>query len=191
MLLAENILTSGIPYYSVCNVKRTIERVEISPNNYEHSQIRAFLNGLSYEYKESDSAEQTQKDEYKGIGFLQTAFTPGDQGLIENTTVDKSTASTTDKIFLLSKQEATMSDYGFAEYNASGEDNTRIRVTTDYAKATGAYQSATVGQWWLRSPHYIDENFALYIDNNGYANYSRKVNLMEFGVVPALSISLQ
>lgn len=66
-----------------------------------------------------------------------------------------SATDTTDKVFLLSRQEATDSGYGFAAYDQFGTDSTRIRVTTDYAKATGAYQSSTEGcggWWWLRSP---------------------------------------
>lgn len=219
LLLAENILTGGIPYYSVHSAVRTIEEAEIWPNNYEHSQIRAFLNGLRYEYKESYSAEQIQKSEYEGIGFLQTAFTSEAQKWIMPTTVDNSATSTlpnilteeqkttdwnngkndyacgntTDKIFLLSKQEATMSDYGFAEYTASGQGNTRIRVTTDYAKATGAYQSAVAGdggRWWLRSPYYLNNLDARYISAVGRASHATFVFYIQMGVVPALSISI-
>ena len=217
LLLAENILTGGIPYYPVYNVNRTIGEAEISPNNYEHSQIRAFLNGLSYEYKESDTTVQKTVDLYKGKGFLQTAFTENAQKeIIVETEVDNSVTSTLpdtltdekkskdwnngenknacgntkDKIFLLSEQEATMLDYGFDVYNAS--DNTRIRVTTDYAKATGAAQSSTAGGgWWLRSPSYHSALYAREIYYDGLA-YSRKdVFLSGVGVVPALCIKLQ
>lgn len=229
LLLAEITLTGGILYYSVDEVNRTIEEATIYPNNYEHSQIRAFLNGLSYEYKESVSAEQTQKSEYKDAGFLQTAFTPEAQKKITPTTVDNSATSTlpnilteeqkstdwyngryyhacvntTDKIFLLSEQEATMSDYGFAEYDVYVDDSkgtttsTRIRVTTDYAKATGAYQEPTTGcaggMWWLRSPHYYySEERVLSIGQRGQARSAsgKSVDDINTCVVPALSISL-
>ena len=211
LLLAENILIGGIPYYSAYDVKRKIEGVEIFPNNYEHSQIRAFLNGLSYEYKDSDSAEQSKKDEYKGAGFLQTAFTGEALKCIAETTVDNSKESTfgrgetggdnpyvctntSDKIFLLSEQEATTAGYGFVAYNEYGIGNTRIRVTTDYAQATGAYQDSSAGSggwWWLRSPRYSLENFARRIYNDGNANNLGGVSNMEVGVVPALCIKLQ
>ena len=208
LLLAEKILISGIPYYSVDKVKRTIGGVEIFTNNYEHSQIRAFLNGLSYEYKESDSEDQSKKNEYEGKGFLQTAFTTSAQKLIAETTVDNSKESTfgrgetggdnpyvctntSDKIFLLSEQEATTAGYDFDVYNVS--DNTRIRVNTDYAKATGAYQSSTDGYggwWWLRSPYCNDEDYALLIGTSGDADGINLVNNNRGGVVPALSISI-
>ena len=194
LLLAENILTGGIQW-------------DDGKNNYMESTIRKWLNGNSGSGEQSD---------YSGdAGFLQTAFTEGAQKLIESTKVDNSARSTnpnsnasqwnsgnnpyasetktTDKIFLLSEQEATTAGYGFVECNEYGEGNTRIRVTTDYAKATGAYQSGTVGYggwWWLRSPLYNREINARSIDYDGYANFHSIVYDVEMGVVPALSISI-
>ena len=215
LLLAENILIGGIPYYSAYDVKRKIEGVEIFPNNYEHSQIRAFLNGLSYEYKESDSADQSKKNEYEGKGFLQTAFTGEALKCIAETTVDNTARSTNpdneknqwengeneyacdnteDKIFLLSEQEATTVGYGFAAYYAREEGNTRIRVTTDYAQITGAYQDGIAGYggwWWLRSPFYDDESCARIIRYDGSDFEVSYVYDAEVGVVPALYIKLQ
>ena len=216
LLLAEKILTGGIPYYHFDrkggSVPRNIEDKTIHPNNYEHSQIRAWLNGLSYQSKESGGAMQSSKDEYKNAGFLQTAFTESARELIADTSVDNSAASTnpasndkewnsgtnpyasdtptTDKVFLLSEHEATTESYGFAIYSDSGKGNTRIRVITDYAKATGAYQYSTEGWWWLRSPFYYYEDDARVINDYGYASDRNKVHYSNGGVVPALSISL-
>ena len=219
LLLAESILTGGIPYYHFdweegglggveWSGPRIIGNKTIHPNNYEHSQIRAWLNGLSYQSKESEGATQSSKDEYKNAGFLQTAFTESAQKLIADTTVDNSAASTTDagsnlfqatdyacanttdKIFLLSEQEATNSEYGFGAYK--NEDSTRIRFPTDYAKATGAGAPSADygGWWWLRSPGYDRELLARVISINGY-DVSYGVIITNMGVVPALSISLQ
>ena len=210
LLLAEKILTSGIKWAD-------------SSNNYKESYIRQWLNGNSGTGETSD---------YNGAaGFLQTAFTADAQSLIADTTVDNSAASTnpasnsnqwnggnnphvcgntTDKVFLLSTEEATTGahlkgitdeDYGFDEYDRWVGDkydtttSTRIRVTTDYAKATGAYQgdpSAGYGcWWWLRSPYYDNVLGARAVDNvDGYANNNLIVD-SDGGVVPALSISLK
>ena len=200
LLLAEKILTGGIPYYVNSN-RRTIGSQTVYANNWQYSTIRAWLNG-SYE------ANDTQKTTYTDKGFLQTAFTANAQSLIAATTVDNSEGSTCgtgeqsqsnpyacgktkDKIFLLSQQEATTLNSGFAAYNK--DDSTRIRVTTDYAKATGAFQNSTDGYggwWWLRSPYCSQENSARVIISGGGGADSNVVHSTYGGVVPALSISL-
>ena len=230
LLLAEKILTGGIPYYVDLNT-RTITGAgtkegdpnTVYPNNWQYSTIRAWLNGL--DVVKSDDPLENDKT-YTNNGFLQTAFTADAQSLIAYTSVDNSAASTnpasnseewnsgeneyvcgktTDKIFLLSEAEATTGaylkekditdeDYGFDEYSESGTGNTRIRVTTDYAKATGAYQDSTPGYggwWWLRSPYFDNERFARDIYLDGIANdFNFFVYYADGGVVPALSISL-
>ena len=188
----------------------------VYPNNWQYSTIRAWLNGL--DVVKSDDAQDNDTT-YDGKGFLQTAFTTNAQNLIAETEVDNSAASTnpasndkhwnsgmneyacgntTDKVFLLSEAEATTGvylkgitdeDYGFSDY---GEGSTRIRVTTDYAKATGAYQDSTDGYggwWWLRSPRF--GSYGLYahvIDNDGHATLYKRFDYTEGGVVPALCI---
>ena len=191
LLLAENILTGGRAW-------------DDNKNNYMESNIRKWLNGNSGSEEVSD---------YNGdAGFLQTAFTEIAGNFIASITVDNSAQSTSDatgilaqdtnnackntkdKIFLLSEQEATMLDYGFANYIASGQGNTRIRVTTDYAEATGASQSSTEnygGWWWLRSPVSFSEAVARGIRDNGSASEGKSVLSSGGGVVPALCIKLQ
>ena len=231
LLLAEKILTGGIPYYVDRNTRTIIgagtkegDPDTVYPNNWQYSTIRAWLNGS---YEEKNSQDETYTDK----GFLQTAFTQSARDKIAATTVDNSTASihpasdpnlwnsgtnpyasdtpTRDKVFLLSEEEATTGvhlkdkgiteDYGFDEYDRwVGDDygtttSTRIRVTTDYAKATGAYQNSTPGYggwWWLRSPYYDLASDACVIDRNGNAFFSDFVDDSNGGVVPALSISL-
>ena len=99
-------------------------------------------------------------------------------------------SNTTDKVFLLSRQEATT--LSFAAYNQQG--STRIRVTTDYTKATGAYQSSTEGcggWWWLCSPNCRGEYYARVIlhDGGAYDIYN-SVFIARWGVVPALCVQL-
>ncbi len=213
LLLAENILTANVPYYKYDSSSntRTIDETTVYPNNYKYSQIRAYLNGLTY-YNDS-LVEQTSYDEN---GFLQKAFTTSAQDLIETTTVDNSAASTTDstgaldeatnyacdntsdKIFLLSEQEVTTSTYGFAAYNVYfGDTNgttesSRIRQTTDYAKANYAYQRNTSGHggwWWLRSPYYSNSSYYardVFSNGNGFSQFN--VDISEYGVCPALCV---
>ena len=100
---------------------------------------------------------------------------------------------TDDKIFLLSEYEVTK--YSKEAYNSSGAGNSRIRVTTDFAKANNAYQYTTDdgygGYWWLRSPSYGRCNRARDVCYDGDADGSGYVTSLDNGVVPALSIKLQ
>ena len=174
LLLAESILVN--------------HRYAASSNNYANSEIRAYLNGT----------------------FWNTAFTDSEKSMIDETDVDNSAASTTDaggnltqatsyacgttkdKIFLLSEKEATTTGYGFASYSSYGTGNSRIRMTTDFAKASGAYQSTTAGYggwWWLRSPYYYSSLDARHVYYDGFAyNYTYYVYDANGGVCPALSL---
>ncbi len=171
LLLAESVLIG--------------KRYDDDLNNYMNSEIRAWLND----------------------GFLNAAFTSSEKEAIATTAVDNTAASTTDsgnniaqatsyacentsdKIFLLSELEATTSAYGFAAYDE--RDSARIRVTTDYAKASGAYQSGSMSDWWwLRSPYHNRSDSALLVNSVGSANdHINDVTFTYGGVVPALSIN--
>ena len=212
LLLAEDILTANVKYYA-SETDRTINGNTVYANNYKYSTMRAYLNG-SYE------SDDTQTQTYADKGFLQTAFTATAQGLIATTEVDNSAestsdakgilkkadgtdssnpydytcANTSDKIFLLSEKEVTTTDYGFEGYNSSGSGNARIRVTTDYAKANYACQSANTGNgglWLLRSPHWQHSYYVWDVNEPGSANHCSNVDNIERGIVPALCISLE
>ncbi len=176
ILLAESILTA--------------HRFDDDSNNYKDSEIRSYLNN----------------------GFIDTAFTNTAQDQIATTSVDNSAESTKDagnilppattyacdntedKIFLLSEKESTTTDYGFTACNEYGIGNSRIRVTTDYAKANYAIQGTEDGydggKWWLRSPVYVSSNTVCVIDSDGNAMFSSFNEYELIGVVPALSISI-
>nr|MCR4714787.1 formylglycine-generating enzyme family protein [Treponemataceae bacterium] len=190
LLLAENILIN-CAYYDDAN-NRTIGGNTVYPNNYMHSRVRAYLNGLSYNKQGTDSSE------FMGSGFLQTAFAGSLQDDIATTTVDNSLESaggtydfscdnTSDKIFLLSNTEASNTSI----FTDSGK---RIRIPTDFSKASGAYQHATSGNggnWWQRSPYCVtnDSSIARYVWYDGAPNGSSDdVSLANRGVVPALCI---
>ncbi len=215
ILVAENVLMSNVAFYDYSNITRKLDDKAVYPNNYKHSKIRAYLNGLSYVVKEKESAEQTVNEVYLNKGFLQKAFTSRAQKLISLSVVENEPVSanpssdenlwnegknmfacenTKDKIFLLSEKEVTAGTFGFAEYDDYGRGNSRIRKTTDYAKANFAHQSAGSafgGWWWLRSPYYFRTDFALNCDDTGSAYDFDMVSTRRGGVVPALSISIE
>ena len=150
-------------------------------NNYEYSEVRAWLNST----------------------FLENTFSEEEQAKILTTLVDNSVASTgytsnpyacndtNDKIFLLSAAEVMSSDYGFS--SSTGSDKARYMVLSDYARALGLYMGTSSsyygnGYWWLRSPDYDYSPYARRVDLGGdiayYGVYSG------YGVVPALRIRL-
>ena len=99
---------------------------------------------------------------------------------------------TDDKIFLLSEYEVTKYSKSTEAYDSKGKGNSRIRVTTDFAKANFAWQDTDDGcggWWWLRSPYYGGSYGARYVRYDGSARENFSVSLTRGGVVPALSIS--
>ena len=206
LLLTESVLIGKL-YADYDNTGHT--------NSYFNSKIRKWLNS------NSDKATNAVSDHGGSGGFLKSAFTAAEQSVIAETSVDNSARSTnpdanaeqwnngrnlyaggtvhetTDKVFLLSEQEVTTSAYGFDVYNAykgdeTHNESTRIRQTTDYAKASGANQSSTAGLggwWWLRSPYYDHYQCADVVLTDGSAAENRKYVYYNYGgVVPALCV---
>ena len=154
-------------------------------NNYKHSDIRAWLN-----------------DE-----FYNTAFGELQQALIATTEVDNSVESTgsssnpyacentNDKIFLPSYSEIVNIDYGFASSSLTG-DTARRMLTSDYSRATGACMHPIStsyygnGLWWLRSPYSDDRRFARIVKYDGDVRNYTFVDDVDYGVVPALNLTL-
>ncbi len=186
-LLSEYIIDKQVFYTSRDN--RTIGGQTIYANNYEHSTIREWLNN----------------------DFYNKAFSSLEKGSILTTLVDNSastTASSTnpyfsnntmDKVYLLSYQEARSSTYGFSTSNNSPAP-TRFAVTTDYARAVGAYMSTSTyrysygnGYWWLRSPIYNNSLHASNVNYYGEITNSKSVghNFVSntgYGARPAIKI---
>ena len=209
LLVAENILTGNVTYYEDIDNNRTIDDKTVYPNNYMHSRIRAYLNGISY-----NAASETDEGKWLDKGFFQTAFGETAQQAIITTKVDNSEDSTTnyditngtitkattyacdptdDKIFLLSEYEVTKYSRSSESYKSSGKGNSRIRFTTDFAKANNVNQSQNEGEggyWLLRSPLYIDSRYARNVGKDGNAiNDNYIVYYTGNGIVPALCIS--
>ena len=159
---------------------RTIDGKTIYANNYEHSDIRKWLN------------EE----------FYNKAFTKELQAYINTTFVDNSLASTGnasnsyicndtyDKVYLLSCKDVTNEEYGFTN------EASRQKQLTDYAKAKGCYMATSTdcynnGYYWLRSPNGDCNDFVHYADcYGGISNYWVDNKYDYVGVLVAITISL-
>ncbi|MCD7828230.1 MAG: leucine-rich repeat domain-containing protein [Clostridiales bacterium] len=158
-------------------------------NNYAESSIRAWLND----------------------DFYNAAFSEEEQSVIFDTAVtnracdtcyaEYDSENTSDKVFLLSYEEALNSDYGFSE-DGTAADSSKRSSPTDYAKAQGIHiygdnedninpnligKSLTL----LRTASF-DSNYICMIYYDGsvdnYIGYAYDCSL---GVRPALKLDLQ
>ena len=131
--------------------------------------------------------------------FYNTAFTSTEQSNISSSTVstpdyngNDGGADTTDKLFLLSREEVTTTAYGFSS-SYSSYDTARRAQGSDYAKCQGLWVDSSAGEyygnsnWRLRSPGHYSYN-ASYVDSNGYVD-GYYVFHTGIGVRPAFKIS--
>ena len=168
--------------YQSSTSERTIDGKTIYTNNYEYSDIRAWLNN----------------------DFYNSAFALDNDNIL-TTTVDNSAATTTptsnpyacnntqDKVFLPSFQDYKNPSYGFST-SIDDPSDTRCCKTTDWARARGAwyntYSGATgfYGMYWTRSPQSTYSWYAWYVSVGSLTNYdARSENI---SVRPALSINI-
>lgn len=169
-------------YYHLQEVRET-EPYWTLPNNYEHSDIRAWLNG----------------------DFLDSAFAL-DRSYILTTEVDNSPETThseyntyccentQDKVFLPSYQDYINADYGFS--TSDGSSNTRYAKTTDWARAKGAFSDtknayANQGSYWTRSPRRLNNNFynSWAVSSMGFLGFDN-VECASDCVRPALNLKI-
>jgi hypothetical protein len=152
-------------------------------NNYEESDIRAWLNADFMNTAFNDIQKQIiattlVKNDKEGTGYGESARFYGN--------------NTNDKVFLLSRVE--VKSYGF-NTNGAVEDPARQKTATAYATAKGAYADAKNGAWWwLRTPapHAEDKtraDLAHTIKINGTLNNGTS-DQTTGGVVPAMWIEL-
>lgn len=204
VFMSEKILNASAFYEYDC--ERLIENETVYPNNYEHSLIRAYLNGLNYLITQSAGHETEQIVDFLGKGLLQTAFTPAAQELI----LPGVTENLNDKLTLFNNEFlckdfddilAAMSEEEFQALGldkdtlSAGLQQYRKRNTTDYAMANGVWSDPNndnYGMWWTmiadESGHYQKHNGVRLVSSNGDIN-SKNVDFNAVGVVPAMIVS--
>ncbi|MDE5722325.1 MAG: hypothetical protein K2I30_06295, partial [Clostridia bacterium] len=180
LLLSEKAIDGQNFYRS--EDRRIIDGKPVYPNNYEHSDIRQWLNGT----------------------FLNSAFIDDEKSRLFLTTVkngaettkrqpnEHACADTEDKVFLLSFREA---EAWFTDNKA------RWKKATEYAKATGCYAYGTHDAkfsnccWWLRSPDHKYYNMVRCVGDGGGLgdggfSVSNEPVLSPEGIVPAIFVNL-
>ncbi len=182
-LLSDMILDTTEFYNSY--EARTISNVTIYPNNYEYSNIRAWLNGYD--------GSNYNLDDYTNKGFIDIAFSEEERKLINNTLVDNSII---DKIYLLSINNVTSIKYGFdsSEYSSY----TRYASLSDYARSKNCsmYIGSSYygnGEWWLRTSDWASSTTVRAVNSDGDVyNYSyRQSSCTGIGIRVALDIIIE
>ena len=161
---------------------------------WETCTLRSWLNGYGAD-------KNIVKKDYSGGGFLNNAFTPTEQQAIMTTNVvnednpeygTEGGNDTSDKVYLLSRDAAMNSAYGFSTLKRQYAENRRGFNTT-FAKDKGAETSESVehsgiGTWLLRSIGYSSKS-AFFVHIYGYLD-AFDVSYDSYAVRPVLHLNL-
>ncbi len=156
--LVSSALLDAHRYYSSTS-DRTIDGETVYANNYEHSDIRSWLNGDFY-----DSAFALDDFLIQTVTVNNSAATTG------SSTNKYACNDTQDKVYLLSYQ-----DYENVDYFPNKAS--RCCKPTDLAKANGAYYSHDgsnydgSGDYWTRSPSFDSSRYAWSVSYDGRLGY--------------------
>lgn len=178
------------------------QNLDVKPYNssytsitWEKSTIRSWLNGYG-------ANENNYGTDYSSDNFIDTAFSSNEQSAIAETHVYNATQSdgssnpnpsystsggnnTTDKIFLLSIEEANNSSY------FPNGDSARVSTNTAYvAGHSGMYGVGVADYWWLRSPGDSAFRAVRVRDNGGVLITGSIVNSTAGAVRPAFNLNL-
>ncbi|MFA7436146.1 MAG: DUF6273 domain-containing protein, partial [Bacilli bacterium] len=179
-LLSEYIIDKQVFYPSAYST-RTIDGKTIYANNYEHSTIRGWLNNEFY-IKAFSNPEKSN---------ILTTLVDNSASTTEIDSNPYVSNNTIDKVYLLSYQDVISSNYGFSTSFFSS--STRTAITTDYARAVGAYMNTSTsyygnGWWWLRSASINGSISAYYVSDGGIID-SDNVSYTYYGARPAIKIN--
>ena len=192
---------------------------QVYANNYEHSEIREYLNGTFYDTAFNDEEKSyivtTRVD--NSLESIYGSYT-ADSGYTEDT-FNYECRDTQDNVFLLSLSDVNNTKYGFKDsyeaiigsnWSTLDFDTTRAFYTSDFSRAMGA---ATVtealseqltqmgvseedlplylgsGAGWLRSPDVNSHGWDAFVVADGLCDGSN-VDNGNYGAVPALQIQL-
>lgn len=163
-LILSSILLDSSCFYKSESI-RTINGKKIYPNNYEYSNVRAWLNDNFY-----NSAFAL------GTSYIRTTAVDNSASTTDNDSNANVCDNTEDKVFLPSYKDYDNSSYGF--YKVDGYNESRYCKTSDWARARGASYNTDPshlynGYYWTRSPSHSYSNVSLSIMHGGqFSKYS-------------------
>ena len=132
--------------FNQSNSSKVVEGETIYANNYEHSQIRSWLNETFF-----------NKAFALNNSYINEILVDNSGASTDKTDNPYVCSNTLDKIFLPSYKDLTNEEYGFSSNRLSKDEN-RVAKTTDYSRIKGAFaptKSNSSGCYWTRSPYDI------------------------------------
>lgn len=158
--LLTSMLLDTKSYYSSTK-EREINGETIYANNYEHSDIREWLNDSFY-----NTAFFLNKD------YIATSLVDNSASTTSSESNEYICNNTNDKVYLPSYKDLINEEYGFnsSVYN---KDQRRMIKVTDYAKSKGAFALNSTGSdkdngyYWTRSPHSSYADTCYYVSSMG------------------------
>ena len=159
---------------------------------WARSTVRSWLNGYG-------AGENLAAKDYSGDSFLGAAFTAAEAAVIGETFLPEpnpysSEFDATDKVFLLSVEEAMTAAYGFAD--SADKSDTRRSRNTAYTASGGRSGEAqdyagNYDCWWLRSKGtYTSSNVAAWVSVFGEVYPRGATAGSNYPIRPALNLEL-
>lgn len=172
-LLFSNVALDKQVYYNSTST-RTIGGKTIYPSNYQHSDVRTWLNNNFYNTAFSLNSS-----------YVKTTAVNNSASQTDNENITYYCDNTNDKVFLLSYKELLNSSYGFG--TSTSKNSARKRNNTDYSLARGAGPTSCL----TRSPWGGHYNKIWYINgSNGSLNYG-DATTSHNAVCPAIMLMKQ
>ncbi|NBI63326.1 hypothetical protein D3Z38_09780 [Clostridiales bacterium] len=160
---------------------------------WETSTVRSWLNGYEASFNKDGK-------DYTGDNFLGKAFTSGEREAIKEKTIQNPNNpeygteggnDTTDKVFLLSLNQAMHPAYGFPDN--TNNTKTREAVNTAYTASRNSYMAGegSINGWRLRSPGY-HSGYAVGVGDGGDVHRDGAYVYTDVNAIrPALCLNLK
>ncbi|MCR5782846.1 MAG: DUF6273 domain-containing protein [Clostridia bacterium] len=190
LMMTEKIIDSQ-PFNNICYTNENEEERHL----YSDKEYKHYANNWAY----SSLRKWMNEDFYKTAFDVENACIR-DASLttaaIEDSKYD--VGSTTDKLFLLTKDDVINEAYGFSHNDTGGPESNRIARGTDYAKCQGLFvtsESAAydkfASSWFLRNPYpFYDDSDISSVEISGNIWLSG-ADTSSVGIRPALYVDLK
>ena len=184
--LVSSVLLDTHCYYNDAYSNRTIGDQTVYPNNYEYSDIRAWLNNDFY-----DSAFAL------GNNYIQTTTVKNSASTTNSSSNTYVCNNTQDKVFLPSYKDYINFSYGFT--TSTDSTDTRYCKTTDWARARGSYYYHDTidkptnynGYYWTRSPYNAGDFFTWMVGDYGcLVGNQCRIDDTDTSVRPAITLKI-